>query len=294
MNKAQRFLALAGMGVAAGAMIGVSPVQAAPAGASSASGGGAATRVSDWGGDAVVGYYRTEWACERAGWTGRRYGAWDAYDCNPVRYGWRGWVFQLVVQEDDWEWNDWDGPWPGGWPYRPDYAGRPYHGHGHGDRDRGDDRGHGDRGRDCDDRGHGAGDRDRGDWDRGRGCDDRGHGAGDRDRGDRDRGDRDRGRDCDDRGHGAGDRDRGHGDWDRDRGCGDQGRGHGDWDRDRDRGDRDRGDRDRGDRDRGDRDRGDDDGPWGGPLGASHDQHGPKGMPGRPRGDHDTRTWPKP
>ncbi|GAA4603046.1 hypothetical protein GCM10023107_62680 [Actinoplanes octamycinicus] len=75
----------------------------------------------------MVGYYRTEWACERAGWTGRRHGAWDAYDCDPVRYGWRGWVFRLVVEEDDWQWDDWRGPWPGDWPYRPDYAGRPFH-----------------------------------------------------------------------------------------------------------------------------------------------------------------------
>ncbi|BCJ46784.1 hypothetical protein GCM10010168_36940 [Actinoplanes ianthinogenes] len=127
MNKAQRVLALAGMGFAAGAMIGMGPAQAAPSATPTSSGGGSATRASDWGDEHVVGYYRTEWSCERAGWTGKRYGAWYDYDCDPVRYGWRGWVFRLVVDEDDWEWDDWRGSWPGDWPYRPDYAGRPFH-----------------------------------------------------------------------------------------------------------------------------------------------------------------------
>ncbi|WIM99194.1 hypothetical protein ACTOB_002838 [Actinoplanes oblitus] len=131
MNKAQRFLALAGMGFAAGAMISMGPAQAAPSTTQASSGGGSATRASDWGDDHVVGYYRTEWSCERAGWTGKRYGAWYDYDCDPIRYGWRGWVFRLVVDEDDWGWDDWRGSWPGDWPYRPDYLGRPFHIGGH-------------------------------------------------------------------------------------------------------------------------------------------------------------------
>lgn len=156
MNKAQRVLAL-GIGLAAGAMIGMGPAQAAPSVGQSATSGGTASRASDFGDDNVVGYYRTEWACERAGFTGRRFGAWGDYDCDPINYGFRGWVFQLVVDDGDWYWNDWRGRWPGGWPYRPDYAGRPFHirgGHGHfpPGGPRGDHGPRGDRG-DRDDRG---------------------------------------------------------------------------------------------------------------------------------------------
>ncbi|BCY07988.1 hypothetical protein [Actinoplanes sp. L3-i22] len=127
MNRAQRFLALTGMSLAAGAMIGAGPVQAAPSTGQSSTSGSTAGRASGFGDENVVGYYRTEWACERAGFTGRRFHAWDDYDCDPIHYGWRGWVFQLVVDDDDWVWDDWRGSWPGGWPYRPDFAGRPFH-----------------------------------------------------------------------------------------------------------------------------------------------------------------------
>ncbi|GAA2880172.1 hypothetical protein Acy02nite_27020 [Actinoplanes cyaneus] len=225
MNKAQRFLALTGMSIAAGAMIGMGPVQAAPSAGQSSTGGSTAGRVSAFG-EHVVGYYRTEWSCERAGYTGKRFRAWYDFDCDPIRYGWRGWVFQLVVDDNDWGWDDWRGSWPGGWPYRPDFVGQPFHVRGgHGRPPSGP-------------HGRPPFDGPRGDRD-----DDRDRPMGDRDR-DRPTGDRDRDRPM-------GDRD---GDRNRDRPTGDR---DGDRDRDRPTGDRD-GDRDRpptGDRD-GDRDGG--------------------------------------
>ncbi|MFC3990598.1 hypothetical protein [Actinoplanes siamensis] len=120
MKKAERFLALTGMSLAAGAMIGVSPAQAAP------SGGDDAVRTADFGNGYLIGYYRTQWSCEKAGWTGTRYGAWTYYDCAPIEDGRRGWMFELTVDRNAWQWDEWRGQWPAQWPYRPDHAGRPF------------------------------------------------------------------------------------------------------------------------------------------------------------------------
>ncbi|MFI1990354.1 hypothetical protein [Actinoplanes sp. NPDC020271] len=213
MKKAQRFLALTGMSLAAGAMIGMGPAQAAPAAGQSSTGGSTAGRAF---GEHVVGYYRTEWACERAGFTGKRFHAWWDYDCDPINYGWRGWVFQLVVDDDDWQWNDWRGTWPGGWPYRPDFAGQTFHVRGPHGRpgfpnrgpfdDRNGSRGDDDRNGPWDDRGGPRGDDDRNGP---RGNDDRNGPRGDDDRnGPRGNDDRNGPRGNDDRNGPRGDDDR--------------------------------------------------------------------------------------
>ncbi|GIE86898.1 hypothetical protein Are01nite_33780 [Actinoplanes regularis] len=105
--------ALVGVGVAAGAMIGMGPAQADPSVGRPASGQASHSR------DFVIGYYDTKRSCEEAGSAGQWYSAWEDYDCDPVRVGWRGRLFQLIVDEGDWLGAG--GPWPSGWPYRTDY-----------------------------------------------------------------------------------------------------------------------------------------------------------------------------
>ncbi|MEV6343662.1 hypothetical protein [Actinoplanes sp. NPDC051851] len=166
MNKAQRFLAIAGMGVAAGAMIGIGPVQAAP------------RSGAHWG-DYVAGTFRTERACERAGWTGIDNGAWYDYDCEPTYWGPRGRVYQLVVAGDDWGWDDWGGSWPSGWPYRPDYPGKRFHIPDGPGRDRDHGPGRDDHGPGRDDHGPGRDDHCPGRDDHGPGRDDHGPGRDD-------------------------------------------------------------------------------------------------------------------
>ncbi|MEV0900605.1 hypothetical protein [Actinoplanes sp. NPDC049802] len=128
MKNAKRMLALAGMTLAAGAMLGIAPAQAAPAADQSSS----TTTVSngprwDWDDEYVVGVYNNPWECRSAGRWGERVGSWEDYDCYEawdLRWG-RVWVLQ--VEEDDWEWDDWDG-WRGDWPHRPHYMyGSRYH-----------------------------------------------------------------------------------------------------------------------------------------------------------------------
>ena len=183
-------LALAGMSLAAGAMIGVGPAQAAPAAAQpTGSGTSGQAQSPSLDRDYIVGSFRFQQACRRAGWTGIRRGAWEDYRCFPLRQGWRGLVWVLEVEEDDWSWNEWRGDWPGGWPDRPDYVGRPFHIRGHGDRDRWHDGPRGDR---DDWRDGPRGDGPRGDGPRGDGP--RGDGPrGDGPRGDGPRGDGPRG-----------------------------------------------------------------------------------------------------
>ncbi|MBW6435266.1 hypothetical protein KZ829_16125 [Actinoplanes hulinensis] len=125
MKNAKRMLALAGMTLAAGAMLGIAPAQAAPGADQSPS---SKTVTSGWGvdwnvgwdDDYVVGVYNNPWACRNAGAWVSRAGAWGNFDCVPawdVRWG-RIWVLQ--VQRDYWSWNRWNG-WQGNWPYRPNY-----------------------------------------------------------------------------------------------------------------------------------------------------------------------------
>ncbi|MEU4420496.1 hypothetical protein AB0F81_07695 [Actinoplanes sp. NPDC024001] len=127
MNKAMRLLALAGASLAAGAMIGSGPVQAAPAAAPS-TGSSTGNHVQSWADDYdyVVGYYRWQRACRNAGWTGVKFGAWDKFKCSPVRIGWHRWAWELEVRQQYWNWDDWDGFWPGHWPNKPDFMGGPF------------------------------------------------------------------------------------------------------------------------------------------------------------------------
>lgn len=129
MKNAKRMLALAGITLAAGAMLGITPAQAAPATPQSSS---AATAKSgpynDWWGDQyVVGYYNSEWQCRKAGWWGERRNAWSDYSCYPA-WGINNWgrVWVLQVEENDWRWDRWDGGWPRGWEYRPNYLSGPF------------------------------------------------------------------------------------------------------------------------------------------------------------------------
>ncbi|MEU8242774.1 hypothetical protein AB0C07_31345 [Actinoplanes missouriensis] len=124
MNKVKRMLALSSMGLAAGAMLGAAPAQAEPAAPSNVT-SSSASAGPRWDNDYVVGYYRWERACYRAGFTGQRYGAWWRFHCEPVWLrGWRGWV--LEVKGSHWRWDEWRGGWPKGWDDRPDRFGKPF------------------------------------------------------------------------------------------------------------------------------------------------------------------------
>ncbi|MBO3738866.1 hypothetical protein [Actinoplanes flavus] len=123
MKNAKRMLALAGMTLAAGAMLGIAPAQAAPGADQSPR---TATVASGWGWDVgwnndyVVGVYNNLWACRNAGRWVAGVGAWTDFDCVPawdVRWG-RIWVLQ--IDRGYWGWNRWNG-WQGNWPYRPNY-----------------------------------------------------------------------------------------------------------------------------------------------------------------------------
>ncbi|WP_328470328.1 hypothetical protein OHA21_04255 [Actinoplanes sp. NBC_00393] len=122
-----RLLALAGMSLAAGAMIATGPAQAAPA-AGQSTGTTAGYHVQSYADDYdyVVGYYRWQRQCRNAGWTGVKFGAWDKFKCSPVRISWRSWAWELEVREEYWNWDDWNGVWPGHWPNKPDYLGGPF------------------------------------------------------------------------------------------------------------------------------------------------------------------------
>ncbi|MFC7534364.1 hypothetical protein [Actinoplanes sp. GCM10030250] len=126
MNKAMRWLALTGASVAAGAMIGSSAAQAAPA-VSASTGSATGNSVQSWNydDDYVFGPFRGKWECNRFGMYGDRIGAWDRYYCFPSFYPGSGRGWYLKVQEDYWQWDDWDGGWDNDWPYKPNYIGGP-------------------------------------------------------------------------------------------------------------------------------------------------------------------------
>ena len=126
MNKAMRWLALAGAGVAAGAMIGSSSAHAAPAAPQPVSATtGTSVQSWDYDDEYVFGPFRNKFRCNQFGWYGKKVGAWDRFYCY---FDWepgsgRGWF--LKVDEDYWQWDDWDGFWDKGWPDRPKYIGGP-------------------------------------------------------------------------------------------------------------------------------------------------------------------------
>lgn len=129
MKNAKRMLALAGITLAAGAMLGITPAQAAPASPQSSS---TATAKSGpyndwWGNQYVVGYYNSEWQCRKAGYWAERRNAWSDFSCYPA-WGINNWgrVWVLQIEENDWRWDRWDGGWPRGWDYRPNYLSGPF------------------------------------------------------------------------------------------------------------------------------------------------------------------------
>jgi hypothetical protein len=123
-----RVLTVAGMGLLAGATLGMGPAQAAADTGQANTSASASQHRNHWGNDEVVGFYRNVWACERAGRIGERFGAWDDYDCERVRGSFRRGAWALVVDDNDWD-NRWDnrwrpGHWPANWTNRPDWPGQ--------------------------------------------------------------------------------------------------------------------------------------------------------------------------
>ncbi|GAA1620111.1 hypothetical protein [Actinoplanes couchii] len=96
MKNVMRTLALSGMTLAAGALLGISPAQAAPAAAQSA---GTVSVQSGWDDDEYVAdYYDDRSDCERAGRFGYQRGYWDDYYCTYASGSWDG-SWALVVEE---------------------------------------------------------------------------------------------------------------------------------------------------------------------------------------------------
>jgi hypothetical protein len=98
MNKLTQALAMTGMAVVAGAMMGAGSASAAPAGAASS------TQSADHGRpghDRVVGYFRNAMTCHKAGRIGELRHRWDDHDCNRVRFGVKHGWWALSVSTDD-------------------------------------------------------------------------------------------------------------------------------------------------------------------------------------------------
>src|SRR5690242_229135 len=103
MKRTMRFLTLAGMGVLAGASLGMGPAQAASAAGQTGAGSSVQQHQNSWGSQDVVGYYRNIGSCLQAGRIGERFGAWEDYDCERVRWGFRRGAWALIVDENDWD-----------------------------------------------------------------------------------------------------------------------------------------------------------------------------------------------
>ena len=122
MKNPKRMLAIAGMSLTAAALFGISaPAQAEPAAKSADIAASSQTQGYGWDDDYVVGYYNSEWQCNKAGWWGKKSHAWSDWYCYPAFVPTYGWVWVLEVEEDHWYWDNWTGGWPGNWPYKPTY-----------------------------------------------------------------------------------------------------------------------------------------------------------------------------
>jgi hypothetical protein len=150
MNRFTRMLTMAGLGLATTVSLGAGQAVAS----TSTEQGAAQAQVSadPWfGGDRVVGYYRSWNMCDRAGEFGEDEGWWDDYQCVRVRSGSHSRRFALVVDYDDWghgyvghwpgSWNgqwtpgQWNGPWGGGLGNNHPWGGNnnhPWDGNGNG------------------------------------------------------------------------------------------------------------------------------------------------------------------
>ncbi|MEV6305232.1 hypothetical protein AB0M02_37870 [Actinoplanes sp. NPDC051861] len=127
MNKAMRFLALAGASVAAGAMLGTGAAQAAPSVSSPAgSASGNSVQTWDYDDDYVIGPFRGPGQCKKFGIIGKKLGAFDRFHCF---WGWKpghgkGWY--LEVKQDYWQWDDFSGVFDNSWPYKVKVISGPY------------------------------------------------------------------------------------------------------------------------------------------------------------------------
>ena len=132
MNRFTRMLTMAGLGLATTLSLGVAP---ATASTSTEQGTAQASAGADpwFGGDRVVGYFRSYIICDRAGEEGEDDGWWDDYDCVRVRSGFHQRRYALVVDEDEWGHGysgHWGGNWTGQWwpgnnwnrPFRPHHG----------------------------------------------------------------------------------------------------------------------------------------------------------------------------
>ena len=103
MNKLTRAVTLGGFGVLTALTVGMGPAQAAPVAPVSPESKTTASH-NIWRGESqIVGFYRSQRACELAGVYGERAGAWDDHDCTVVRVGARRGAWALeVVDYDNW------------------------------------------------------------------------------------------------------------------------------------------------------------------------------------------------
>jgi hypothetical protein len=134
MNKMTRLLTVTGMGALAALAIGAGPAQAAGSNATTAAKPAPTTAKAPfgWDRDRTVGFYRSGRACEVAGRIGERFGRWDDYDCNFVRFGFRRGTWELNVSDRGW---DRGHRFPGhGFPGGHDRGHDHDHGHDHGHR----------------------------------------------------------------------------------------------------------------------------------------------------------------
>jgi hypothetical protein len=103
MNKATRLLAMTGMAAAAGVTLFAGPASAANA------------TPAPGHHDHVAGYFRSPFACERAGRVGELRDNWNSHDCDRVRFGRHRGEWALTVS----------------WGHGPFGHGRPMHGGHH-------------------------------------------------------------------------------------------------------------------------------------------------------------------
>jgi hypothetical protein len=99
MNKLTQLLTMTGMGALAALAIGVTPAQAAGTSTATPAKPSAGQTQQHFGWERTVGYYRSGRACEVAGRIGERFGRWDDYDCDFVRFGFRRGTWALQVSD---------------------------------------------------------------------------------------------------------------------------------------------------------------------------------------------------
>ena len=103
MNSITRFLAITGIGLAAGVSIGAGPAQAAAGAGNDGTHRAAAQNTAHWNDDDdIMGYFNSPFRCEQVGRIGELRDRWDDHECNPVLFGFhRGyWALEVSYGED--------------------------------------------------------------------------------------------------------------------------------------------------------------------------------------------------